>query len=205
MAKSLKKVKTNNKFILAISLFILAGLISLLITSKNSQFANTLQYPNTSDPQQTPRPITMKSGKKGFVRYANNMHKYQLDVPEGSILEVEDEYAPNKYTRIQNYPNNRMYPGLAKGEYFLEINTYDPKLGVKLQKPCPEYLVSPIKIVFQNEVVGYKGKLFIEGGDHSTINNSLCVEKDSVVFLVTASEDVESVSKLIINSFKFLD
>lgn len=204
--KSARKLKHKFISLVLIGLFLLCSIAVVLFFYINKNKNNSVEVNKThlssivnQQRQQEEQPITKESSKKGWVTYVNSEYDFQIDIPTGSLLIQEDE----NYVRIQNYSFNDDTEGLGKEKYYLEIyinkiasiESYDPN-------SCQAELVNPTKVTL-NGASGFKGSRKPGGGESAPIRYGLCIQKDSMVFNVIASESFDSLSQEIVNSFIF--
>lgn len=195
-----KKQSPAKKSLLTIVLFVgiiyvVIGMIAKLSDNKETPRSGVTVTPK---PIAEIKPITQASTRKGWVTYTNNTFGYEVDVPSSSLLLQEDI---DSYTRIQNYSPANDTPGLAAGEYYLEIFTNDSTS--KDAYSCRNELNNAVTATF-GDVTGHKGSMNV-GGDSAPVVYALCVEKDSTNFNITVSENLSKYSREIVNSFRFIN
>lgn len=152
-------------------------------------------------------PITKLSSKPGWITYSSSKFGYEIDVPAGSFVKNGDNYELFQYTRIQNYTTqdyeNADYFNLIKGDYYLEIQVYDS--DKERDESClnTDNLKDVVKVTINN-VIGYKGYIKEAGGESAPIIYSMCIKSDSKIYNLAASEYIPTVSKSIVDSFRFV-
>lgn len=196
-----KKVNGHWKIFL---LFTFLAII-LLLFIKSNNYKPTIQsfgVPTTT-PFPTPisQPITKASSTKGFVVYENSEHKYQIEVPEGSILYRENLNAGSlgrtTYTSI--FSDEKSFS--KEKAYSVDISVTDLTEGKDESNDCKSNLQYFQKINF-NGMIAYKGRAF-SGGESAPVRSVLCLEKGMLQFAIIVGENKELLGNKILDSFRF--